>query len=346
VAEIVAGVKTKMRSAFLRSSFPAHLLAASCSLFFAWNIAQSAYMKTSLQFVAPLLVVMAVHLTWMLIRSRRLPPGFSSIVYRRSFETCFAMAGSLFLLALVAPVPAEASADEVIGGVLLVLFCGGIVVVVALVLAFIFRTISKAAKAIFKRGGNSGGPENRIFDFGSIALGAVVLIAASLEGLPNSYSFKAANQSAASTFVDAQPAQVWSTMEKATSPQYALPVLLGLFPQPVEVVTDEGTTLGAMRKVKFEGREGIGFLTFQVVERTSTRAEFQVLSDTSPYANWVKYDTLIYEVLLEGDGSRLTVTLEYKRLLAPAWFFTPIVKGAAYLAMSVLAGDVKFRSET
>jgi hypothetical protein len=345
VAEIVAGVKTKMRSAFLRSSLPAHLLAAVCSLFFAWNIAQSAYMKTGLQFVAPLLVVMAVHLTWMLIRSRRLPPGFSSIVYRRSFETCFAMAASLFLLALVAPMPAEASADEVIGGVLLVLFCGGIVVVVALVLAFIFRTIAKVAKSIFKRGGSGGGPENRLFDFGSIAFGAILLVLASLEGLPNSYSFKSGDESTASSFIKASPAQVWSTMEKATSPEFPLPIVLGMFPQPVAVVTDEGNALGSLRKVKFQGREGTGYLALQVVERTETRAVFQVLSDTTPYAMWVKYERLIYDVQAEDGGSRLTVTLGYNRQLAPAWFFTPVVKGAAYLAMSVLARDVKSRSE-
>jgi hypothetical protein len=329
------------------SGLAAHVLAASCSLLFAWNISQSSYMKTGLQFVAPLLIVMAVHLIWVSVSSRGLLPGFSSVVYRRSVQTSFAMASLLFALALLAPLPAEASSvDTAIGAVLLVLFCGGIVVLVVLALAFLFRTISKAAKAIFKRGGNSGGPENRLFDFGSIALGAIVLVVASLEGLPNSYSFNAANQSAASTFIEAQPAQVWEIMETATSPEYPLPVVLGMFPQPVEVVTDEGNALGAVRKVKFQGREGIGFLTLQVVERTGTRAVFQVLSDTSPYANWVKYDTLIYEVLPEGDGSRLTVTLEYKRLLAPAWFFTPMVKGAAYLAMSVLARDVKFRSES
>lgn len=329
------------------SALPAHILAAGCSLIFAWNISQSTYVKTGLQFVAPLLIVMAVHLIWMSIISGGLTPGFSSIVYRRSFQTSFAMASSLLALALLAPFPAEASSlDSAIGGILLVLFCGGIVVLVVFVLAFLFKMISRAAKALFKRGDNNGGPENRLFDFASIGLGTIVLVAASLEGLPDSYSFKAANQSSASTFIDAQPALVWKTMETATSPDYPLPVLLGLFPQPVAVVIDQGTALGAMRKVKFEGREGIGFLSLQVVARTSTKAVFQILSDSSPYANWVTYDTLIYDVASEGNGSRLTVTLGYKRLLAPAWFFTPTVKGAAYLAMSVLARDVKFRSET
>ena len=82
-----------------------------------------------------------------------------------------------------------------------------------------------------------------------------------------------------------------------------------------------------------------------MVERTETKAVFDVISDTSPFANWVAHRRLIYQVREENDGSRLDITLEYDRQLAPAWFFSPMIKGAAYLAMDVLARDVKERAE-
>jgi hypothetical protein len=70
-----------------------------------------------------------------------------------------------------------------------------------------------------------------------------------------------------------------------------------------------------------------------------------VVSDTSPYANWVSYQSLTYRTRTEQGLTILDVTLEYDRLLAPAWFFAPAIKGAAYLAMDVLARDVKSRAE-
>jgi hypothetical protein len=70
-----------------------------------------------------------------------------------------------------------------------------------------------------------------------------------------------------------------------------------------------------------------------------------VISDTSPYAQWVAFHTLTYQVTPNAQNTQLDVTLEYDRLLSPAWFFTPAIKGAAHLAMSVLARDVKLRAE-
>lgn len=134
-------------------------------------------------------------------------------------------------------------------------------------------------------------------------------------------------------------------MEQATSPSFPLPAILSSFPQPVDVVIDEGTALGATRKVAFQGREGAGFLTLIVTERSDTQAVFRVISDTTPYANWIAYKSLTYTVQPENSGTRLSVSLDFDRLLAPSWFFTPMTKGASRLAMDVLARDVKSRSE-
>ena len=83
----------------------------------------------------------------------------------------------------------------------------------------------------------------------------------------------------------------------------------------------------------------------QVVERTDEFAVYRVIKDTSPIANWVKHNSISFRVNTTPSGARLTVTADYDLLLAPAWFFQPLVALAARLAVDVLARDTKARAE-
>ena len=134
-------------------------------------------------------------------------------------------------------------------------------------------------------------------------------------------------------------------MAKATQPEFPLPQILHTLPRPIAVLVDEGVELGSRRTVQFEGREGKGQLSMVVSERTDTKAMFKVLSDTSPFGNWIGYKYLTYEVHPLGNQSELRVSLDFERKLAPSWFFTPVMKTGAYLAMNVLARDTKHRAE-
>ena len=69
-----------------------------------------------------------------------------------------------------------------------------------------------------------------------------------------------------------------------------------------------------------------------------------MLSDTTPYAGCIAYQRLTYEIVPQGTGSRLPVTLDFERKLAPAWFFAPVMRGAAYLAVDVFVRDVAART--
>jgi hypothetical protein len=171
------------------------------------------------------------------------------------------------------------------------------------------------------------------------------LIIASFEGLPNYYTFDDKSRVVATGLIDADPDRVWRAMQQATSPDFPLPNILAVFPQPVSVIVDEGISVGANRQVQFQGREGAGFLSLRVVSRTDNEVVFAVIRDTSPYANWIEFQTLSYRVTPQGEQSRLEVSLGFKRELSPAWFFTPMMNGAARLAMDVLARDVKTRAE-
>ena len=184
-----------------------------------------------------------------------------------------------------------------------------------------------------------------MFDIGSLLIASVAIGGLSLEGLPKTYSF-APEQSAVSTrMVDASVGDVWVAMQAATSPTFPLPSVLDLFPRPVAVSVDEGVVLGANRVVRIEGREGAGDLHLRVMERTEETVGFRVLSDTSPIAGWIGFEALTYRVVPAGEGTKLSVQLDFVRKLAPAWFFGPMMRGASYAAADVLARDVALRAE-
>ena len=335
-----------MRSAVFRPILLLHLAAAGLALTYAVLISQTDYVATGLQFVAPLIVIMGVHGFW-LIGSRSLQPGFSYLIYRRSAQTAIGLAVGIFAASILAPPPAHAGGSDFLGVAFSVVFCVAIIAIVVGIVALVIWLVFKLVRAIFASRGSDGsqGPDNRLFDIGSISATVFFLCVGSAEGLPFTYAFPNAHDSTASYHVDADPAQVWQTLEQATSPEFPLPQVLHVFPRPVDVSVDEGTRPGGIRKVVFEGREGDGVLTLKVTERSETRVVYSVLEDTSPIAGWVAHRAIIYSVAPEQGGTRLSVTLEFDRLLAPAWFFSPLTQSAAYYAMDVLARDVKARSE-
>jgi len=96
-----------MRRPITLPTFPAHLIATGFALLYAWKLSQTAYLTTGLQFIAPLLIIMVIHLMW-LAASRDLKAGFSQIIYRRSAQSAVGLAVTIFLASVVAPAPAYA----------------------------------------------------------------------------------------------------------------------------------------------------------------------------------------------------------------------------------------------
>lgn len=324
----------------------AHFVAMICAFWFAWTVSSSAYATTSIQFVAPLLVIMGVHVLW-LAGAKALRPGYAQRVYARSVATAAVMIGLLFLGTVFAPLPANAQSGEAAGMLLVVVGC---VLFIALVIGAAGLLVWSFAKLMFwafdrGKGGDGDDPDERLNDGASLFVAAGLVVFASTEGVTDTLTFPTDNHQAVSYLVDAPADVVWQTMQTATSPVVPLPAVLQSFPQPIAVTTDQGTYLGSKRVVAFQGREGAGALSLEVVAQTQTRAVFEVLSDTTPYANWIGYDQLTYDLQPAGDKTRLTVSLAYERRLSPAWFFEPVMAGAASLAMDVLATDVKTRAE-
>ena len=325
-----------------------HVLAGLLALTYAWAIEHTRYVTTGVQFVAPLAVILMVHLGW-LFASRPQEAGISKLVLRRSLGTAMGLVALTVFLAAVTPLPAEASAGlvDIFGSILGVLACLATLAVVvgaaAVVLYASWLLIARLFRLFSKRPPGAG--ESRLFDAGAISVALLAIGAASLEGVPGGFSFATLDHASTTYEVAASPERVWQQVGTATSPDFPLPVLFQSIPRPVAVLVDEGAALGARRIVRFTGRQGTGDLVLQVVARTTGEAVFQAVSDGSPIAHWVHHKALTFRVEPAGSGSRLTVSLDYDRRLSPAWFFGPYIRLASYLAVDVLARDTKLRAE-
>ena len=186
--------------------------------------------------------------------------------------------------------------------------------------------------------------KNRLNENGSVVLTLILLVLASLEGIPGAYRFSTGADASVTLQVKATPQQVWNALETATSPDYPIPDLLRAIPKPIAVILYEGTSLNAKRVVQFVGREGSGLLELQVVERTTNKVIYKVTNDSSPIAGWVSHRSLTYGVEKTAFGVNLTVSLKFDRNLSPAWFFNPFIRYAGVSAVTVLAKDVRERS--
>ena len=311
-----------------------HLCAALLTLLFAFAVSRTGAVTSGVQFVAPLIVIMLVHLA--LIAWRGLEPGFADDVLKQTAVTAVILVLVFFAAQVLAPMPSEAAVGD---SFTMVLFCVFILILAVGAIAAILRGLFLLGRAMWRRARKD---DDHLNDWGVLIFVVAVLAVGSLEGI--AYRFSAAGEARAVRLVDAPPEAVWAAMENATSPSVALPTLLQAFPQPVAVPVDEGVGLGANRIVTLAGREGRGDLHLRAVHRTAQVVRFETLSHSSPMSAWIGIKSLTYKVLPAAQGTRLEVQLEYQRLLAPAWFFEPLMKGAAALAMGVLATDTVGRA--
>ncbi|MDE0232551.1 MAG: hypothetical protein OXN93_09760 [bacterium] len=68
-----------------------------------------------------------------------------------------------------------------------------------------------------------------------------------------------------------------------------------------------------------------GLMKFRVVEDEYS-VVFDVLEDTTPISSWVEIKRSVMKWSSMGDLTAVTWTVEYRRILGPAWYFAPIMR--------------------
>ena len=153
-----------------------------------------------------------------------------------------------------------------------------------------------------------------------------VLLLMSLEGITGALSFPRDEVVTVSREVSLSPAAARERL--ARGPQFViseLPAFLKLgFPAPHRIV-GSGLETGDKWLIHFAGGEGKpGDLSAQVIESGPTHLRVVRVSDTSHIAHWLDWKDAEWAIEPSGSGARVTLTMRYRRLLDPAWYFKPI----------------------
>jgi hypothetical protein len=338
---------TLLFSRRIRRQAFSHGLAAIAALAYAWFVSSTSYVTSAVQFVSPLAVIILTHILRRTVDGGY-TAGFSRLVLSRSMLTAFILMVGIVLIALIAPMPADASSWGDTAGVIVgVIMCLAIVALIIFTIGFLIYWLFRGGAMLFKLGRKDKGPPNsKLNDLATLTIVLGSVFALSLEGVTQTLSFSASESAVSRHVVKADVARVWMAAATATSPDVPLPAMLRIIPQPVKILTDEGIDLGARRIVQIAGREGSGELSMRVIRRTNTDAEFEVLSDTSPVSMWIAARSLTFRVESIEGKTQLSVSSQYDRLLAPAWFFRPFMGVAAHFAVDTLAQDIMRRAET
>lgn len=148
----------------------------------------------------------------------------------------------------------------------------------------------------------------------------------SLEGIAGFLSFPRDEVVTVSHETSLTPAAAREQL--AHGPDFALselPPFLKLgFPAPVRI-HGTGVETGDTWLIHFAGGEGKpGDLTAEVIASDATHIRIVRVADTSHIAHWLDWQEAEWTIQPTAAGSRVTLSMRYRRLLDPAWYFKPI----------------------
>lgn len=174
-----------------------------------------------------------------------------------------------------------------------------------------------------------------------LSVAVLPLVLMSMEGIRDEWSFSRDESVTVERFIETSPVDIEAALATPAPFDEPLPVFLRLgFPTP-QWIRGSGLEPGDLRVIRFAGGEGEpGNLTLELVERTDSMVRFRSLGDESKIAHWLDWRDAIVTFVPEGDGTRVTWTLEYERRLDPAWYFGPLERYAVGLAVEVLLDNL------
>jgi hypothetical protein len=160
--------------------------------------------------------------------------------------------------------------------------------------------------------------------FRIVVLPALVLM--SLEGITGALSFSRDEEVTVTRDISLSSGAARELLAKG--PEFDLTELPGFlklgFPAPRSIRGD-GMETGDRWQIHFAGGEGKpGDLTAEVMESDDLRFRVMKVSDTSHIAHWLEWREAEWMISPTPQGSRVTLTMRYRRLLDPAWYFKPI----------------------
>lgn len=256
----------------------------------------------------------------------------ASIIYRLLIlghleQTALMFTGLPLVLALLISLipPAKSVTGTIMKGISYFLLLLGILVVEGFVCILMASPLFYAIGfiiGIFADKARAQKDLNRRFKL--VVLPALILM--SMEGITGSLSFPRDEEIIITRDLPMPPDKAREQLAKG--PEFdltELPPYLKLgFPSPREI---QGTGLdrGDTWRIHFAGGEGKpGDLVAQVVESSPGHIRVTKTSDTSHIAHWLNWQEADWKLEPSTKGTTITLTIRYRRLLDPAWYFKPI----------------------
>lgn len=180
----------------------------------------------------------------------------------------------------------------------------------------------------------------------------LLLLLASTEGVVPELSFERENSVSVSRYLDSTPAQIHRNLAMPIELDPARPLFLRLFPIPWKIDNPE-LREGSIHRSHFRYHRWFytntheGEMAFRLSEVSPQRVELELLEDDSYIATYLRLHGTRLDILAAEDGgSHVTLTMRYRRLLDPAWYFDPMQAYAMELAAAYIIDNIVERRST
>lgn len=151
-----------------------------------------------------------------------------------------------------------------------------------------------------------------------------------------------------SAVMELSPAQIYDNIIDHTYPASGRSHLLALFPRPVSVDA-KSLSVGAVHTAQMEYRRwGLknvnvhhGTTAMEITHSTPTQLRARFIHDDSYLSHYMQFETWAMDMVPLGNGrTRITITVEYDRKLAPSWYFGPLQKKAVSDGLAYALSDI------
>jgi len=176
-------------------------------------------------------------------------------------------------------------------------------------------------------------PSGRIHNF---ALVPLILVLLGAEGVV--YDYDTRSVVTESRILEADHETLLATFNESGQLPTFEPLMFKLpFPRPTSF-ENEGVELGDLQKVWF-GAESV--LVLEVTGRTDSSIEWSAVEDTTPMSDWMTFRTIEATWVENDEGLLFSLTIEFDRRLAPAFYFGPLQRWGVSQMADVLIDMVE-----
>ena len=158
----------------------------------------------------------------------------------------------------------------------------------------------------------------------------ILLLVSSLEGTHPDLSFDRYNEVASTRVIHADIEHIKRSLIQPVELQDKRSWFLSMFPMPYKIEA-KALEAGDIHKIHYRYHRWIitntheGYVLLKIAEVKDNYIRTEVIEDTSYLSHYMKsYGTEIRLNPIDDQNTEVTLTIKYKRLLDPAWYFGPL----------------------